>query len=58
MGQGELRLCGEAEREMEMDKEMCEHKSLRRANDDTLQYVRREVWEKVKRGMKKDNWAF
>lgn len=58
MGQGELRLYGEGERGMEMDREMCERKSLRRANDDTLQYARREVWEKVKRGMKKDNWAF
>lgn len=58
MGQGELRLCREAVRGMDMDREMCEHKSLRRANDDTLRYVRREVWEKVKREMKKDNWAF
>lgn len=54
-GQGESGLCGEAGRGMEMDREICEHKPVRRVNDRGLQCVRREAWEKVRRGLKKDN---
>lgn len=47
--------CGEAGKGMEMDRGICEHKSVRKANDRGLQCVRKEAWEKVRRGLKKDN---